>query len=121
MSDHDETGKDRLDELEAMIRDQDQEAAINEKAADLVIRVLRLWNVDLRERMTSFYELDDDRLVAMVDGGSVMFEIVGDDVHVVGPLDDTGKVACYVVEPDGHYYLAASADDPYSARQAGLN
>ncbi|MEJ7784916.1 MAG: hypothetical protein WKF96_08940 [Solirubrobacteraceae bacterium] len=59
--------------------------------------------------------------MAMVDGGSVMFEIVGAGLHVVGPLGETGKVACYVVEPDGHYYLAGSADDPYSSKQAQLN
>ena len=60
-------------------------------------------------------------MVATVDGGSLRFEIVGEDLHVVGSLGETGKVVCYVVEPDGHCYLAASADDPYSAEQASRN
>ena len=50
-----------------------------------------------------------------------MFEIVGEDLQVVGPPGETGKVVCYVVEPDGQNYLAASADDPYSAEQASRN
>lgn len=112
MSDHDDrTPEERFAELERLIAEQDHQAEINDKSAAIVARVLRFWNIDLRGRATKFYELDDERVAAMVDG-SMMFEIVGEDLHLVEPLGETGMVACYVVEPDGHYYLAASADDP---------
>jgi hypothetical protein len=69
-------------------------------------------------------------VVLQVDYGAAMFELDGDDLHAVGPvpvdLEDEhgrpfpllalrGKVPCMVWLPDGSFYIAAFADDPFAA------
>jgi hypothetical protein len=61
--------------------------AINDKATALVARIAKHWpDLDLDQYVTKWFELDDERVVLQVDYGAAMFELVGDDLHAVGPV-----------------------------------
>jgi hypothetical protein len=81
----------------------------------------RFWPwLDLDCHVTKWHEIETEDgtwPALMVDGGTVMFATHdGVDLHVCGPItDDT--VATYVIEPDGHYYLANISEDPFAAHE----
>lgn len=75
----------------------------------------------LTGHMASWRETDDGEPALAFDAGSVVFTAHGDDLHMVGPIDDSGKVACFVFPPDGDCYLAATADDPLATMAANAD
>jgi hypothetical protein len=71
-------------------------------------------DLDLDEHVTTCGETEAGGPCVLLDG-AVAFAANGDDLYYVMPEED-GFVRCYVIEPNGHYYLARQEHDPFAAQ-----
>lgn len=72
------------------------------------------------EHLAVWKELDDGRPCLWIDGGSTMFCLDGDNLHVTCPMPG-GKVRCAVFGPDGQLVRTHDEPNPYGPEQASLN
>lgn len=87
----------------------------------LAERVVSHFGVDVLDgHICEWRELDNGAPALMVDGGTVMFTISGENLHVTGPVPG-GEVLCAAIAPDGTQRSTTTAPNPFSAEQAAMN
>lgn len=88
---------------------------------DLEERVIRHFGAEVLDgHECEWRDRENGAPALWVDGGSVMFTLAGEDLHVTGP-DDAGRVLCAAIAPDGTRRATVAAPDPFSGEQAAMN